>query len=87
VIGMPGTYSMTKYGDPSAVVPASKTRAIAGWSISARACRSDSKRAIIALLAMPALINLMATVRCTGVVCSPRQTSAMPPSPIFSNSR
>jgi hypothetical protein len=30
VMGMPGTYSMTKYGWPSEVLPASKTLAIAG---------------------------------------------------------
>ena len=37
---------MTKYGRPVSVVPASKTWAMFGWSIMARACRSASKRAI-----------------------------------------
>jgi len=65
------------------VAPASYTFAIAGWSISASACRSDSKRATIDRVSMPGLINLIATVRRTGLVCSPSQTSAIPPSPIF----
>ena len=46
MIGMPLTSSMTKYGRPLSVVPASNTRAMLGWSISARACRSASKRAM-----------------------------------------
>ena len=45
VIGTPLTSSMTKYGRPLSVVPASSTLAMLGWSISARACRSASKRA------------------------------------------
>ena len=45
VIGTPATYSMTKYGRPSGVLPPSKTRAMAGWSIIASAWRSDSNRA------------------------------------------
>ncbi len=44
VIGRPATYSITKYGWPSGVEPASKTLAIAGCSISASAWRSASKR-------------------------------------------
>ncbi len=40
---------MTKYGRPVSVVPASSTLAMLGWSISARACRSASKRAITCL--------------------------------------
>ena len=46
VIGTPLTSSITKYGRPLSVVPASSTLAMFGWSISARACRSASKRAI-----------------------------------------
>ena len=37
---------MTKYGAPWGVEPASNTLAMAGWSIRAKAWRSDSKRAI-----------------------------------------
>ena len=46
VIGTPWTSSITKYGRPLSVVPASSTRAMFGWSIIARACRSASKRAM-----------------------------------------
>src|ERR1017187_9873199 len=34
-MGMPVTYSITKYGRPCGVEPASKTLAMAGWSMSA----------------------------------------------------
>src|SRR5205823_11837274 len=44
VIGVPSTSSMTKYGRPASVAPASKTLAMLGWSIIARAWRSASKR-------------------------------------------
>ena len=37
-----------------------------GWSISARACRSDSNRARTVLESMPGLISLSATWRLTG---------------------
>ena len=49
VIGTPLTSSMTKYGRPASVVPASSTLAMFGWSISARACRSASNRAMTCL--------------------------------------
>ena len=58
VIGMPLTSSMTKYGRPAPVVPASSTWAMFGWSISARACRSASNRAITSRLSMPGLDDL-----------------------------
>ena len=45
----PATSSMTKYGRPSSVAPASSTRAMFGWSIRARACRSASNRATTGL--------------------------------------
>src|SRR5262245_4415908 len=44
VIGTPLTYSMTKNGRPASVRPPSSTLAMLGWSISASACRSCSKR-------------------------------------------
>ena len=53
-----------------------------GWSISARACRSASNRAMTWRLSMPALMSLSATLRCTGWVCSAMKTVPMPPSPI-----
>ena len=46
--------------------PASKTRAMFGWSISASACRSASKRAMTCAVSMPALMTLSATCRRTG---------------------
>src|SRR6266542_475982 len=51
------------------------------WSISARACRSASKRAMTCRLSIPGLMTLRATWRCTGWVCSARKTVPMPPSP------
>ena len=54
-------YSITKYGRPCAVAPASNTRAMAGWSISASACRSASKRATTCAVSMPALMTFSAT--------------------------
>ena len=63
VIGTPLTSSMTKYGRPLSVVPASSTLAIFGWSIIARACRSASKRAMTCRLSMPGLMILRATLR------------------------
>jgi hypothetical protein len=44
VIGSPSTYSITKYGCPSSVAPASNTLAIAGWFITASDCRSARNR-------------------------------------------
>jgi hypothetical protein len=44
VMGMPRTSSITKNGRPVSVAPASSTLAMFGWSISASACRSASKR-------------------------------------------
>src|SRR5205814_7563936 len=44
VIGTPCTSSITKYGRPPSVAPASKTLAIFSWSISASAWRSASNR-------------------------------------------
>ena len=57
-----------------------------GWSISASACRSASKRAMTCRESMPALISLTATSRLTGSVCWAIQTLPMPPSPICSSS-
>ena len=66
VIGTPLTSSITKYGRPVSVVPASSTLAMLGWSIIARACRSASKRAITCRVSMPGLMIFSATVRWTG---------------------
>ena len=63
---MPRTSSITKYGRPVSVVPASSTLAMFGWSIIARACRSASKRAMTCLLSMPGLMIFSATRRRTG---------------------
>ena len=61
VMGTPLTNSMTKKGRPLSMAPASSTRAMLGWSIIARACRSASKRARTALESMPALMTFTAT--------------------------
>ena len=61
--------------------PAIKIFAMAGWSSTASACRSASKRAITCAESMPGLITLRATRRRTGLRCSASQTSPMPPSP------
>ncbi len=80
-IGTPRTSSMTKYGRPSAVAPASSTWAMLGWFMSARAWRSASKRATTSLVSMPGLMILSATSRCTGSACTARYTAPIPPSP------
>ena len=53
---------------PAAVAscPRRSTLAMFGWSISARACRSASKRAITCRESMPALMILSATSRLSG---------------------
>ena len=78
---MPATCSITKYGRPSLVVPASRTRAMFWCDISASACRSDSKRAITSFVSIPRLITFNATRRRIGSVCSARYTVPIPPSP------
>ena len=78
VSGRPLTSSMTKNGWPPGVRPPSSTRAMLGWSIIARACRSCSNRASTALESMPVLISFSATLRLTGSVCLATQTSPMP---------
>ena len=83
-MGSPLTRSMTKYGRPLPVCPASRTLAIFGWSMRARACRSASKRAMTCLLSMPGLMTFSATRRLTGSICWAIQTVPMPPSPISS---
>ena len=70
VIGTPLTSSMTKYGRPVSVVPASSTLAMLGWSISASACRSASNRAMTWAESMPGLMIFRATLRRTGSACS-----------------
>jgi hypothetical protein len=55
---------------PDSVAPASKTLAMFGWSMSASACRSASKRAMISRVSMPSLMILRATRRRTGSSCS-----------------
>jgi hypothetical protein len=65
-------YSMANQGRPSAVLPASNTRAMCGWSSTASACRSARKRATASLPSRPRRISLSATLRCTGCDCSAR---------------
>jgi thiazole synthase len=72
VIAVPGTSSMAKYATPSSVVPASKMRAMFGWSMTASACRSASKRARAEALLRPPCTTLSATSRRTGSDCSAR---------------
>ena len=87
VMGRPSTYSMTKKGRPSSVVPPSRTLAMFGWSIRASAWRSASSRARTLREPIPARTSFTATRRRTGAVCSASQTVPMPPSPIGSSSR
>jgi hypothetical protein len=82
----PSTSSMTKKGWPVGVMPASKTLAMLGWSMRARACRSCSNRASTDLESIPALTSFTATGRFTGSDCWAAQTEPMPPSPISSMS-
>ena len=72
VIGIPRTYSITKYGRPSSIVPASSARAMLRWSIIASALRSDSKRARTASVSRPGRMSFSATVRSIGSLCSAR---------------
>ena len=83
VIGTPLTSSITKKGRPVSVAPASRTPAMLGWSIIARAWRSASKRAMTWPVSMPGLMTFSATLRRMGVSCSAMKTTPMPPSPIF----
>ena len=71
VIGTPLTSSMTKYGRPVSVAPASNTLAMFGWSIIASACRSASNRAMTSLVSMPGLMIFSATRRRTGSAARP----------------
>ncbi len=63
-------YSITKYGRPVSVLPASSTLAMLGWSIIASACRSASNRAITCRVSIPNLMIFSATRRRTGSRCS-----------------
>ena len=74
---------MTKKGRPASLVPASKIFAMWGWSMSARAWRSASKRAMTSLVSIPSLMILIATRRWTGSSCSAIHTTPHPPSPSF----
>src|SRR6266849_2911090 len=86
-MGAPGTYSITKYGWPSGVEPASNTLAIEGWSMMASDCRSDWNRWSTSSSNLPTLMSFNATCRRTGAVCSASHTCPMPPSPILRMSR
>ena len=70
VIGTPLTSSITKYGRPLSVAPPSNTRDMLGWSISANAWRSASKRATTAWVSIPGLMIFNATLRWIGRCCS-----------------
>ena len=72
VMGAPSMYSITKYGRPLVVAPASKIWAMFGWSIIASAWRSLSKRASTWAVSMPSFTTLRATRRRMGSSCSAR---------------
>jgi hypothetical protein len=80
-MGARGTSSITKYGSPAALAPASSTRAMAACAITASACRSASKRASTSREAASARTTLSATRRRMGAVCSASYATPMPPSP------
>jgi hypothetical protein len=82
VIGTPRTSSITKYGRPVGVAPASSTFAMLGWSIMASACRSASNRPITCRVSIPGLTIFSATFRLIGAVCCAMYTNPKPPSPI-----
>ena len=71
-----------RYGLPASVAPASRTRAMPGWSIIASACRSASNRAITCRVSIPTLMSFRATSRRTGRSCCARNTLPKPPSPM-----
>ena len=85
VIGTPFTSSITKYGRPPSVAPPSRTLAMCGWSISASAWRSASKRATTCFVSIPSLMIFSATRRFTGSSCCAIHTVPKPPSPIASS--
>ena len=82
-MGRPSTYSMTKYGRPSGVVPPSSSRAMFGWVRFARICRSCWNRRITASVSRPCLTSLTAT-SCWYSWSSrlARYTTPIPPWPI-----
>ena len=61
------------------VAPASRTLAMLGWSISASAWRSASKRATTWAVSMPGLMTLSATRRRTGCLLLGHVDDAHPP--------
>ena len=61
---------MTKNGRPDSVAPPSRTFAMPGWSMSASAWRSASKRATTSRVSIPSLMTFSATRRWTGSSCS-----------------
>ena len=67
VIGAPSMYSITKYGRPLVVAPASKIWAMFGWSIIASAWRSLLKRASTWAVSMPSFTTLRATLPANGL--------------------
>ena len=71
---------MATQGAPPSVVPASRTRAIPGCSISASACRSTAKRAATCA-GTPVRMTFTATRRRMGADCSAAKTRPIPPSP------
>ena len=70
VIGTPCTSSMTKYGRPVSVVPASKTLAMWVWSITARRLALGFEPRDDLGAVHPRLDDLSATLRRTGCSCS-----------------
>ena len=73
---------------PDGVVPAAYTCAMCGWFISARAWRSDSKRATTSSLSIPRLTSLIATVFSNAWSArAARYTMPIPPRPMTPSMR
>ena len=86
VIGRPLTYSITRYGWPSGVLPASMKRAMAGCSSRARIVRSVRNCSSESPTAKRP-ISLTATCCGTSPSRRARYTTPMPPRPTASSSR
>ena len=82
MIGVPSTNSITKYGNPSVVVPPSKSRVMFGCSRLARIWRSIRKRRRTSSVSVPRLRTLIATrfSKCPSAR-SARYTAPIPPRP------
>ena len=82
VSGCPSTYSITRKGSPSSVLPPSRRRAMFGCSRPARIWRSWRKRRRTVSVSMPRRTTFTATRFWNGPsALSPRYTVPMPPCP------